>query len=101
MSGNGSHRMLRSALALSVFMSVLALAEARAQQGGMGTTAAAVTYLEQNWSAAERDAFYTTSQGSHIMPYAWFKALRRTRCRRAVRGRWIAALRLSAERGVI
>ena len=26
---------------------------------------------------ADRDTFYTTSQGSRIMPYAWFKALRR------------------------
>jgi hypothetical protein len=77
MSGNGSHRMLRSALALSVFMSVLALAEARAQQGGMGTTAAAVTYAAQGWSPADRNTFYTTSQGSRMMPYAWFKALRR------------------------
>jgi hypothetical protein len=25
----------------------------------------------------ERQAFYTTSQGSHIIPYLWFKALRR------------------------
>jgi mono/diheme cytochrome c family protein len=76
MSGNGSHGMLRSALALSVFMSVLTLAEARAQQGGTGTTAA-VTYAAQGWSPADRNTFYTTSQGSRMMPYAWFKALRR------------------------
>src|SRR5262245_65531483 len=37
----------------------------------------AVTYVDQGWSAAERDAFYTTSQGSLLIPYAWFKALRR------------------------
>ncbi|MFL5102595.1 MAG: di-heme-cytochrome C peroxidase [Xanthobacteraceae bacterium] len=36
-----------------------------------------VTYAEQGWSAADRDSFYTTSQGSRLMPYAWFKALRR------------------------
>ena len=36
-----------------------------------------VTYAIQGWSAADRDTFYTTSQGSHMMPYAWFKALRR------------------------
>jgi hypothetical protein len=36
-----------------------------------------VTYAAQGWSAADRDIFYTTSQGSHMMPYAWFKALRR------------------------
>jgi hypothetical protein len=34
-------------------------------------------YAEQGWSAADRDAFYTTSQGSVIMPYTWFRALRR------------------------
>jgi mono/diheme cytochrome c family protein len=36
-----------------------------------------VTYVDQGWSAADRDAFYTTSQGSLMIPYAWFKALRR------------------------
>jgi hypothetical protein len=36
-----------------------------------------VTYLAQGWTAADRDTFYTTSQGSHLIPYAWFKALRR------------------------
>ena len=77
MSGNGSHIIWRSALALSVFMSALALAEARAQQGGTGTAAAPVTYAAQGWSAADRNTFYTTSQGSRMMPYAWFKALRR------------------------
>jgi mono/diheme cytochrome c family protein len=35
------------------------------------------TYLDQGWSAADRDAFYTTDQGSRMMPYAWFNALRR------------------------
>lgn len=37
----------------------------------------AVTYADQGWSAADRDAFYTTSQGSLMVPYVWFKALRR------------------------
>ena len=55
MSGNGSHIIWRSTLVLSVFMSALALAEARAQQGGMGTTAAAVTYAAQGWSPADRN----------------------------------------------
>jgi len=31
--------------------------------------------LDQGWSPATRSMFYTTSQGSRIMPYAWFKAL--------------------------
>jgi hypothetical protein len=34
-------------------------------------------YADQGWSAADRDAFYQTSQGSRMMPYDWFKALRR------------------------
>jgi len=58
-------------------MSAFALTEARAQQGGTGTAAAAVTYAEQGWWPADRNTFYTTSQGSRMMPYAWFKALRR------------------------
>jgi len=77
MSGNCSHMVWRSALALSLFMSAFALTEARAQQGGTGTAAAAVTYAEQGWWPADRNTFYTTSQGSRMMPYAWFKALRR------------------------
>src|ERR1700724_3768030 len=34
-------------------------------------------YAKQGWTEDERQAFYTTSQGSHMIPYAWFKALRR------------------------
>lgn len=40
-------------------------------------TSPVVVYSDQGWSAADRDTFYTTSQGSRMMPYAWFKALRR------------------------
>ena len=36
-----------------------------------------IQYLDQGWDEATRQAFYTTGQGSHMMPYAWFKALRR------------------------
>lgn len=32
-------------------------------------------FLEQNWSESTRQKFYTTSQGSQIMPYKWFMAL--------------------------
>ena len=42
---------------------------------GEGRAQPTVTYLPQNWLAADRDAFYTTSQGSRIMPLAWFQAL--------------------------
>jgi processive rubber oxygenase RoxA-like protein len=34
-----------------------------------------VTFLDQAWSAADREWFYTTSQGSQLMPYTWFLAL--------------------------
>jgi hypothetical protein len=34
-------------------------------------------YAKQGWTAEDRQAFYTTSQGSHMIPYLWFKALRR------------------------
>lgn len=34
-----------------------------------------VTYLDQNWTAAQREGFYHTSQGTKLMPYAWFVAL--------------------------
>jgi hypothetical protein len=53
----------------------LGAGEGRAQQtDALGT----LTYAAQGWSAADRETFYTTSQGSHLMPYAWFKALERT-----------------------
>lgn len=37
---------------------------------------APIAYLDQGWSAQDRETFYRTSQGSHLMPYAWFKALK-------------------------
>jgi len=40
-------------------------------------TALPLQYAKQGWTADDRQAFYTTSQGSHMMPYPWFKALRR------------------------
>ncbi len=47
---------------------------ARAQQPPVGPSA--LTYASQGWSPADRETFYTTSQGSHMIPFAWFKALR-------------------------
>jgi hypothetical protein len=38
---------------------------------------AALQYAKQGWSVEDRQIFYTTSQGSHMIPYLWFKALRR------------------------
>ena len=37
--------------------------------------AAQVKFLEQNWDEETRQFFYTTSQGSRIMPYEWFLAM--------------------------
>lgn len=39
------------------------------------TAYAQVEFLEQNWTPEVRQAYYTTSQGSRIMPYEWFMAL--------------------------
>jgi processive rubber oxygenase RoxA-like protein len=77
MGGNGVGAVRYSALALSVFSYALAIGEGRGQQAPADNPAADVTYAAQGWSAADRETFYTTSQGSHMMPYAWFKALRR------------------------
>jgi hypothetical protein len=63
----------RSAWALG-FILALGIVEGRAQQTD---PAGALTYAAQGWSAEDRETFYTTSQGSHLMPYAWFKALKR------------------------
>ena len=63
------HKLARSAVwAFVASMTVVVADEGRAQP--------AVTYLSQNWSAADRDAVYTTSQGSRIMPFAWFQGLK-------------------------
>jgi len=35
------------------------------------------TYLKQGWSDAQRQQFYTTSQGSELLPLNWFLALER------------------------
>src|SRR6202046_960334 len=71
MGGKGIVR--RSAFALGLTLGLGAV-EARAQRNdAVGT----LTYAAQGWSAADREAFYTTSQGSHLIPYAWFKALKR------------------------
>jgi hypothetical protein len=72
MGGKGIVR--RSALALGLTLG-LGTVEGRTQQSdAVGT----LTYAAQGWSAADRETFYTTSQGSRLMPYAWFKALKRT-----------------------
>ncbi len=67
--------MSRSGTALMAIMATILLAAAaHAQSTACATN---VTCLAQGWTAADRTTFYTTVQGSHIMPYVWFKALRR------------------------
>ena len=34
-----------------------------------------VEFLDQNWDASTRQFYYTTSQGSRLLPYDWFLAL--------------------------
>ncbi len=41
-----------------------------ANAGGQG-----VEFLSQNWDEETRQKFYTTSQGSRLLPYEWFIAL--------------------------
>ena len=63
MGGKGIVR--RSALALTGLTLALGAGEGRAQQTG---AAGPLTYAAQGWSAADRETFYATSQGSHLMP---------------------------------
>lgn len=72
----GQPAKLSSAL-LAISLAASIAGEAQAQPAACGTAAAPVEYAEQGWTAEDRRAFYGTSQGSHLMPYAWFKALRR------------------------
>jgi hypothetical protein len=44
---------------------------------GTAAQAQPVEYASQGWSANDREVFYRTTQGSHLIPFAWFKALRR------------------------
>jgi hypothetical protein len=69
----GKSILRRLALALGLIFA-LGGGAGRAQQTDALAT---LTYAEQGWSAADRETFYTTSQGSHLIPYAWFKALKR------------------------
>src|SRR5215470_19969109 len=59
-------------MSFCVLLSSVLIATSAAAQ-----TAAPLQYAKQGWTEDERQAFYTTSQGSHMMPYAYFKALRR------------------------
>jgi hypothetical protein len=75
MSGLGSKKWL-----LTAVLAITALGGATRDgrtQPAAGGDVSDVTYAVQGWSAADRDTFYTTSQGSRMMLYSWFKALHR------------------------
>jgi hypothetical protein len=69
-------RVVRCCSVLMLAASMAVVREGRAQPAP-AATAPVVRYAEQGWTPADRDIFYTTGQGSLMMPYAWFKALRR------------------------
>ena len=57
---------------------MIGIADRAFAQPAAGTTASpALQYAKQGWTSDDRQTFYTTSQGSHMMPYLWYKALRR------------------------
>jgi len=70
---------LKKSLQLLLFsVAATAIASpALAQTTGATTPTPALQYAKQGWSVEDRQTFYTTSQGSHMIPYLWFKALRR------------------------
>jgi cytochrome c5 len=68
---------LRSSLRLTLAAIALASVSvaALAQQPPTAPAAPVLIYAQKNWDA-QRETFYTTSQGSHMMPLSYFKALR-------------------------
>ncbi|HMH60204.1 MAG TPA: di-heme-cytochrome C peroxidase, partial [Bradyrhizobium sp.] len=65
------------ALLFSLAAMVCTTAPTFAQPAGGTPANPALQYAKQGWTAEDRQAFYTTSQGSHMIPYLWYKALRR------------------------
>jgi len=62
-------RFSAGALAIAMIACVDGAAHAQAP------TAPQVIYPDQGWTAADRETFYTTGQGSHMIRFDWFKAL--------------------------
>jgi mono/diheme cytochrome c family protein len=56
---------------------VLLLSSAMIASSALAQATPPLQYAKQGWTEDERQAFYTTSQGSHMMRYDFFKALRR------------------------
>ncbi len=59
----------------AVLLALAASALADAAEPQLGTAEKQAVYLEQGWSAEERQRFYYTTQGSQLIPYDWFLAL--------------------------
>jgi hypothetical protein len=70
-------RVVRCCSVLVLAASMLVVREGSAQPASAAGSAPVVSYADQGWTAADRDIFYTTGQGSLMVAYAWFKALRR------------------------
>jgi hypothetical protein len=66
-----------AALSLAVLFLGFRIERPLAQSSSNNPANPALIYADQGWSAADRNAFYLTSQGSRMMPYDWYKALRR------------------------
>jgi len=54
---------------------LLAAASLISLVGAADRVSAQVEFFSQNWTEKERQTFYTTTQGSRMMPYDWFLAL--------------------------
>ena len=61
---------MRASLSILLLSSVMITTSVPAS----AQTTQPLQYARQGWTEDERQAFYTTSQGSHMIPYAWFKA---------------------------
>ena len=46
-------------------------------ENNVAATPEGVRFLDQGWTAADRNVFTTTAQGSYLMPLPWVGALRR------------------------
>jgi len=65
----------RSRIAGVALAALIVLTARPAIPAGAKQPGPAPLFLNQSWSASDRAWFYTASQGSQIMPYAWFMSL--------------------------
>src|SRR5437016_622222 len=87
LSSRISRRSLRRilfAITLSVLVAALIMCgpskqepqkESQAKRRPTHHTIGGITYLDQGWNESQRQDFYTTSQGSQMMPLDWFLSL--------------------------